>query len=81
MSKSLINQLVILLSDDQPKVQVRATRELKRLAETKSRFNSDQLRVIFADGTETLGIKVAHLSDVVAPKNTERVSSSSRLVS
>lgn len=47
MSKSLINQLVILLSDDQPKVQVRATRELKRLAETKTRFNSDQLRVIF----------------------------------
>src|SRR5215467_13490565 len=48
MSKSLINQLVISLSEDRhSKVQIRATRELKRLAETKSRFSNDQLRVIF----------------------------------
>jgi|SRR5215470_10600820 len=47
MKSSAINQLVILLSNDQPAGQIRASRELKRLAETKSRFNGDQLRVIF----------------------------------
>lgn len=52
MSKSSINQLVILLSNEQPTVQIRASRELKRLAETNSRFNGDQLRVIFDSLTE-----------------------------
>ena len=52
MTLSSIDQLVISLSADQPKAQIRATRELKRLAETKSRFNSNQLRVIFDSLTE-----------------------------
>jgi len=44
---SFINQLVLLVADDDPKIQIRSTWLLKRLAEEKTAFKSEQLIAMF----------------------------------
>src|SRR5207302_1618464 len=46
-TRLLLSELVILIADNDPKIQIRATSLLKRLAEDKRRFRSDHLIAIF----------------------------------
>jgi len=46
-TRSFVNQLVLLIAPDEPKLQIKATALLKRLAENKSRFTRSQLAAIF----------------------------------
>ncbi|HEX7721733.1 MAG TPA: hypothetical protein VF397_06215 [Pyrinomonadaceae bacterium] len=46
-TKSLVNQLVLLIAPDEPKLQIKATALLKRLAESGTRFTRSQLAAIF----------------------------------
>jgi hypothetical protein len=74
---SLINQLVLLVADDDPRIQVRATWLLKRLAEEKIAFSDNQLVAIF-DSVSTLAYWEARLhvcqllGHVKIPKGCER---------
>ena len=44
---SFVNRLVLLIAPDEPKLQIKATALLKRLAENKIRFTRPQLAAIF----------------------------------
>jgi hypothetical protein len=44
---SRVNQLVLLVADDDPEIQARATWLLKRLAEEKTAFTNEQLIAMF----------------------------------
>jgi len=46
-TRSFVNQLVLLIAPDEPKLQIKATALLKRLAENKIRFTRSQLAAIF----------------------------------
>jgi hypothetical protein len=50
---SFINQLVLLVADDDPQIQIRATWLLKRLAEEKATFKTAHLIAVF-DSVSTL---------------------------
>jgi hypothetical protein len=46
-TRSFVNQLVLLIGPDEPKLQIKATALLKRLAESGTKFTTQQLTAIF----------------------------------
>jgi hypothetical protein len=46
-SKSFVNQLILLIAPDEPKLQIKATALLKRLAKSGTKFTTQQLAAIF----------------------------------
>jgi hypothetical protein len=46
-TKSFVNQLVLLIAPAEPKLQIKATALMKRLAENETRFTRPQLAAIF----------------------------------